>query len=127
MNWRMCRVYCIYPPEPPGFKPTIHSGRLLRAQLTTCTSGAGGRPTQCKHSTLLPFFLCWPHIAKTHPTRRCNCLPHWLAYYVSPTPSLNYSHSQNIKFVWRFSKRIFVFCNSVNDPSLEILYSRYLI
>lgn len=53
---------------PLGFQPTIQSERLFRTQLTTCTSGAGGRPTQSKHSTLLPFFLCWPHVAKTPDT-----------------------------------------------------------
>lgn len=95
-------------PEPSGLLPTIHSGHILGAQLTTCTSGAGGHPTQCKHGTLLPFFHRWPLVAKKkkHPTRRCDRLPHWLAHLRAP--SLNYSPSQSCRASRRFLRRISV-------------------
>lgn len=63
--------------------------------------------------------------SQKHPTRRCNCLPHWLAY------CLTYMHPHWITLIPKTCmealKEDFSLGSVVNDPSLEILYSCYLI
>lgn len=66
------------------FKQVIYSRWRFRAQFTTRTSRTGSCPTQRKHATLLPFFLCW---TQKHPSWRCHHLPHWLIL-------MHYLHAQ---------------------------------
>lgn len=115
-------------PWASGPLPTMHPGRLPRAQLTTYTSGAACCPIQCKHSTQSPFSLCLPHVAKhtqhggvtdSHTGSVTLSLQHTLTRF--PTYSI-FSNTANLLL-----KEDFGFSNSVNDPSLEVLSLSHLI
>lgn len=97
-----------------GFR--IYSERLYSAKFTTCTSGAGGRPTQCKHGTLLPFSLCWPHAVETpnivvgvtvHHTGSPTCPRCY--FTLIPWTALPQGVSQGFQFHWK----------NENDPNIR--------